>query len=147
MDPSAEEFQAICTAPHPLQALLDFIGMSGDVRDVLFEALGGIQMMRELVFIKRAIWDAAVDAALLTVSPEIPATEGSEAVPAVRRNFKPKEMAQVEMLRRYTRLLAGLPRSEGDGGQSHDQGRQGVAGATVEAAKEPAAPGKRKFNM
>ena len=147
MDPSAEEFNAICTAAAPLQAMLDFIGMSAEVRDALFGALGGIQMMRELVFISLADWQAAVDTAQLTVTPGTAATEEMEEVPAVLRTFSGKEKAQARMLRRYTRLLAGLPGSEDGGGQSHDQGQQAVAGAMAEAAKEPAAPGKRKFRM
>ena len=116
MDPSAEEFNAICTAAAPLQAMLDFIGMSAEVRDALFGALGGIQMMRELVFISLAVRQAAVDTAQLTVTQAIAAAEDTEEVPAVLRAFSGKEKAQVRMLRRYARLLAGLPGREDDRG-------------------------------
>jgi hypothetical protein len=38
-------------APAPIQALLDFIGMDNVVKDALWDAMGGISKVRELVFI------------------------------------------------------------------------------------------------
>ena len=116
MDPTTEEFKKIAEAEYPLQALLDFIGMSADVRDAFFSMLGGISMMRELVFIPPEDWAGAAASTWLIVTPGVPATESTEEVLPVTRGLSAREKAQVGMLRRYTRLLAGLPGDEGDGG-------------------------------
>ena len=51
MDPSPRELAALAEAPAPLQALLDFIGLENVVKDALWEAMGEITQVRDIVFI------------------------------------------------------------------------------------------------
>ena len=66
-------------------------------------------MVREIVFTPEADWANAVAGTKVVVAPDVAAYESAEVQPLVNRGLKPKEKAQVGMLRRYARLLLGLP--------------------------------------
>ena len=101
MDPSHSELSQIATDALPLQALLDFIGMDEPVKAALWDTLGGVSKVREIVpFGDDAVKDA------LTTTAAVEASEGVVGQPAQTRELKPIEKAQVGMLRRYARLLS-----------------------------------------
>ena len=150
MDPSAAELEQIGSAPNPLVALLEFVGMTDAVKEAMWEELGEVEKVRELVYIPKEDWDEAVAAA------RIPrAGGGGEGQPgqenaAEPRKLKPRDKAQVGMLRRYARLLVGLAGDETGGGlPAGSSGTQPPAGQesgqlVVAAAGDS---GKRKFKM
>ena len=156
MDPSSADLRTIAGAGSPLQALLDFVGISPELKSALWEAMGGIDKVRELIFIPIVDWNAAVQDMMILTSEAVAAQEAVEAkeatdeaeavearaaTPAVDakvRKPNPKEKAQVGMLRRYARLLCDLPGDEGSMGLS-----------SRPAAAAPIAPQvpKRKFKI
>ena len=129
MDPSHSELAQIAAAASPLQALLDFIGMDEPVKEALWDALGGVSKVREIVFVPAGDWDDAVKDALVITSAAVAASEGVVGQPAMTRKLKPIEKAQVGMLRRYARLLCGLTGEEAGGELSQAQATAGNAGA------------------
>ena len=114
-------------APVPIQALLDFIGMEDVVKDALWDAMGGISKVRELVFIPLEDWDSAVKDLSIVSIASVEAGEGQEEQPAHLRRPKPTEKAQVGMLRRYARLLCGL---------AGDEVGMGLPGAGARASQD-----------
>ena len=129
MDPSHSELAQIAAAASPLQALLDFIGMDEPVKEVLWDALGGVSKVREIVFVPAGDWDDAVKDALVITSAAVAASEGVVGQPAQTRELKPIEKAQVGMLRPHARLLCGLTGDEAGGGLSQTEATAGNAGA------------------
>ena len=92
-------------------------------------------MMRELVFITKGDWVNATNSVQLVVTPGAPATEDTAEVLEVKRGLSAKEKAQVGMLRRWTRILAGLPADEGEGGLLPAAARPGPEGVEQRAVE------------
>jgi hypothetical protein len=137
MDPTMEELQAVGADALPLKALQNYIGIKDELKEVFFDELGGIDMVRELVYIPIEDWSQAV-AATEIKTDAVEESEGVEAVPAKSRHLKPKEKGQVGMLRRFARLLVGLPGDEGGplrGQAAEGQCAGGGAGQQTGAAE------------
>ena len=146
MDPSHSELSQIAAAALPLQALLDFIGMDEPVKAALWDALGGVSKVREIVFVPSEDWDDAVKEALVTTTAAVAASEGVVGQPAQTRKLKPIEKAQVGMLRGYARLLCGLTGDEAGGGLSQVHGTaQATAGNAAAVTAKNAH--KRTFKL
>ena len=146
MDPSHSELAQIAAAASPLQALLDFIGMDEPVKAALWDALGGVSKVREIVFVPSEDWDDAVKDALVITTAAVTASEGVLGQPAQTRKLKPIEKAQVGMLRRYARLLCGLTGDEAGGGLSQVQGTSQATAGNAAAVMAKSAH-KRTFKL
>ena len=143
MDPSAAELLDIAQAEHPLGALLNFVGMQDDVKAAVWHELGGAEKIREIVFVPLADWEASVASAKVPIGE---GTDGDDGGRPAHRGLKPREKAQVGMLRRYARLLVGLPGDEGEGALTQGGARATVA--TVAPGKSAnVGTGKRKFKL
>jgi len=152
MDPSTEEMNALVTASNPMLALRAYVGIADNVFDAFVEQLGGLDKVREIIFIPVVDWEEALVAAEVEVRPAVVASEGVEAQVAQVRRFKAREKGQVGMMRRYARLMLGLKGDEGAQGPS--EGKVGEEGLRTKesgtgGADIPGSGGiaKRKFKL
>jgi len=113
MDPSAAEVAGLVAGADPLQALFDFVGIGDALKDAVYAQTGAIEKVRELVFIDGADWDDAMANAVLVEVAAKAATDEDEAVNEKTRGLRAREKGQIRMLRRYARLLLGLPGEQG----------------------------------
>ena len=104
MDPTPAELAAISTIPHAVA----WIGMQQPVLDALLEAMGGLDLLREIVLIPTAAWDEAVAAVRILVP-------GVGDAPPADRAPRARELGQIASLRRVARLRLGLPPEEAGG--------------------------------
>ena len=141
MDPSQGELAAMVAAANPLNALVNFVGLSSALVTTLREELGDFQRLRELVAMPLSDWTKGLEAAQMVTKEAVPAEGDRAEEPAVRRTLNALEKGQAGLLRRYARLLVGLPLeaaalgpSSGavagggaPGGQTESAGRAGSA--------------------
>ena len=143
MDPTMEELEVMGTDSLPLKALQNYIGIKDEFKEAFFEELGGIDKVRELVYIPIEDWNKAVGATEIKTDA-VEESEGFDAVPARARHPTPKEKGQVGMLRRFARLPVGLPGDEG--GPLRGQaaaGQRGGGGAGQQAGDTEVGQGRK----
>eukprot|EP00435_Cladocopium_sp_Y103_P055235 s871_g18.t1 len=102
-----DELNAMTTLEH----VADWAGLGADLRQALIRDLGTPTKLRDIVFITRPVWDAAIT--LLKV-PVPPATDG--AAPT-ERELSPVEKSRIEIFRRVVMLrVQQTPDTPGDPG-------------------------------
>eukprot|EP00435_Cladocopium_sp_Y103_P030761 s851_g7.t1 len=107
MDPTEEELNAMTSLEH----VADWAGLEAGLRQNLIRDLGTPTKLRDIVFITRPVWDAAVVLLRVTVPP---ATAGAEPT---ERELTPVEKSRVEIFRRVVMLRMQLtPDTPGDPG-------------------------------
>jgi hypothetical protein len=126
MDPSAAELQGIAAAEAPLQALVDWLGVSPVLLTAMRSSAGDFQRVRDLVLMPAAAWAAAAAAAT------VPAPRVDEPT----RPLNALELGQVAGMRRIARLLCGLPAS--------DEGPGNPAGTDAQSHRDGSAAGTGK---
>ena len=94
MDPSQAELNAITTLEHVAQ----WAGLDDSLRDTLIRDLGSPINLRDVAFIKRHVWDAAV---LLIRRAVPPASAGDKPT---ERELTPVEQSRLEVFRRVALL-------------------------------------------
>ena len=94
MDPSEAELNAITTLEHVAQ----WAGLDDSLRDTLIRDLGSPINLRDVAFIKRHVWDAAV---LLIRRAVPPASAGDKPT---ERELTPVEQSRLEVFRRVALL-------------------------------------------
>ena len=120
MDPSPSELAAITD----LASAVQWIGMRDDTFEAVCDAMGGLDMLREIVLIPAKAWDEAV----LTVRIKVP---GAGDTPPSDRAPRPRELGQIGSLRRIARIRLGLPPDEA-GGVGSASGSAGSGGGQLD---------------
>ena len=98
MDPTDEELTQIAQ----YQDALDWAGVEGELAAALQEATGGVQRIREVPLITRAMWNQMTQDLRIPKDPD-PAVMG----PPNTRPLRPVEHARLESLRRVCSLRVG----------------------------------------
>jgi hypothetical protein len=112
MDPTEAELSGMVY----LADVFAWVGVTDSFREALDIAFGKLIMVREIVLIPRAAWDAAVMNLVIWEKKE-----GDTAQPPNVRPPRAVELGQVESLRRVCRLRLGLTATEADTMQAEDR--------------------------
>ena len=114
MDPTTAEINAMVGAANPLKALVGFEGETDGLWDVMSQDLGGIVLVRDVIYIAQADWDEAVASGRVTLDDEKKDVDGNVIAVATKRKLNPKEKAMFGIVRRWARMMVGLD-ERGDG--------------------------------
>ena len=82
--------------------------MTDGLWDVMSQDLGGIVLVRDVIYIAQADWDEAVASARVTLDDEKKDVDGNVIAVATKRKLNPKEKAMFGIVRRWARMMVGL---------------------------------------
>ena len=125
MDLTSAEINAMVGAADPLKAFVVFLGVSEGLSNVMSQDLGGIERVRDIIYISEADWDETVASARVKLDDEKDA-DGNVIAEATKRKLNPKEKAMFGMAWRWARMMVGL-----DGNEATDGGNLGAGKAAT----------------
>ena len=95
MDPTMEELEVMGTDSLPLKALQNYIGIKDEFKEAFFEELGGIDKVRELVYIPIEDWNMAVGATEIKTDAVEESDGGSRPRPPGRGTPRPRRRGRL----------------------------------------------------